>query len=94
MTDWEPIEKLRELILELGLPHNDFALFGVKCPYCGKSDRIYKLEPPEELKDVPEDYGLIWDRLSSEGELVVCKFCQQALSLSESGDAAAPLAEV
>ena len=36
----EATEVLKTFVLTHGLPKTDMALFGIKCPYCGKSDRI------------------------------------------------------
>ena len=49
MENVEAIDKLKALIIENNLPQTDMSIFGIKCPYCGKSDRIRKLEPPEDL---------------------------------------------
>ena len=92
MNEWEEIEKFKNLILELELPRNDFALFGVKCPYCGKTDRIHKLEEPAEIGETSADYDKVWHKFRPKGELVVCKFCQQVLILSKSRGSASPLA--
>jgi hypothetical protein len=73
--------------MEHGLPLTDMALFGVRCPFCGKSDRVRPLENPEELeRDLPPDdlevYRHLWQSLMSrESGLGVCKFCQNALRL-------------
>ena len=93
MNEWEEIEKFKNLILKLELPRNDFALFGLSCPYCGKTDRIHRLEDPSELIEAPTDYEVIWSKFRPKGELVVCKFCRQVLILSEPRGSASPLAE-
>ena len=93
MDEWEEIERFRAIVLELELPRNDFVLFGVMCPYCGKADRIYKLEDPSELGETPVEYDKIWNKFKSKGELVVCKFCRQVMLLSEQRGSASPLAE-
>jgi len=93
MADWEEIERFRDLVVKLELPRHDFALFGVKCPYCGKTDRIHKLEEPSELPEAPTEYERFWDRFRLNGDLVLCKFCRQILLLSESKGRAFPLAE-
>lgn len=93
----EVLERLRRFILENGLPRKDMALFGVKCPYCGKSDRIRKLETPEELGkslsderlDVYRD--LLATLLRGPVSLGVCKFCQSPLRLSPGCPDAEPL---
>ena len=93
MDEWEEIERFSYIIVELELPRHDFALFGVKCPYCGKTDRIHILEEPSELGEAPTDYEVIWNKFRPKGELVVCKFCLKVLILSESRGSASPLAE-
>lgn len=40
----ESVQKLRQFVIDHGLPKTDMALFGIKCLYCGKSDRIRQLE--------------------------------------------------
>ena len=93
MDEWEEIERFRAIVVELELPRHDFSLFGVMCPYCGKTDRIHKLEDPSELGEAPAEYDEIWNKFSPKGELVMCKFCRQILLLSESRGSASPLAE-
>lgn len=91
------VEKLKNLILDLALPRTDVVLFGVICPYCGKNDRIRRLEPPEELAHGLEgtawrDYQRLWNELQ-EGEagLAVCKFCHNVIFLNDQKNAAKPL---
>jgi hypothetical protein len=87
MARHQDIEQLRQFVMEHGLPLTDMALFGVRCPYCGKSDRVRALESPEELEnDLPPDdlevYRHLWQSLiSADPGLGVCKFCQNALRL-------------
>lgn len=87
MDIFESLEKLKALILECGLPHTVFALFGIKCPYCGKSDRIHRLEAPEALADVVDSgklrkYGEIWREVNPSGsQLGICKFCLNLLEI-------------
>ncbi len=75
------VEQLKTLIITNGLPQTDMALFGIKCPYCGKSDRIHKLEPPDDLPksvkaEVAVQYGVLWHQLNPGASLLgVCKFC-------------------
>jgi hypothetical protein len=88
MAQWEEIEKFGNLVAELELPRDDFALFGVKCPYCGKTDRIHKLEKPSQIRDAPPEYERLWNKYSARGEPVMCMFCRQALVLAKSGDSA------
>ena len=82
------VQHLQRFIIDHGLPRTDMALFGIKCPYCGKSDRIRQLEAPGELQGGidPEDikkYAGYWANLTqSEGSLGVCKFCQNPLKVS------------
>jgi len=98
MARHQDVEQLRRFVMEHGLPLTDMALFGVRCPYCGKSDRVRPLERPEELeRDLPPDdlevYRQLWQSLISEDSgLGVCKFCQNAL-LFVGGNRAEPLFE-
>ena len=58
MSSIETMEDLRQFVMEHGLPATEMTLFGVKCPYCGKSDQIKKLESPDDLTDVIETDAL------------------------------------
>ena len=90
--------KLQELVMRHGLPCSDYALFGVKCPYCGKIDRVSQLETPEKLQqnmDAEEArmYTEHWHRLARPDHSIgVCTSCHNLLSLNENTDAK-PLAE-
>jgi len=81
------VELLQQLILEQGLPRTDMALFGILCPYCGKSDRILGLEAPQRLNGaIPHDaiarYAELWRTLAAaEERLGLCKFCRNVLLL-------------
>ena len=83
----EAVEALKALIIEKNLPQTDVAIFGIKCPYCGKSDRIHRLESPEDLPQSVDDedtaqYGVLWHTLNPEAALLgVCKFCHNPLEL-------------
>jgi len=90
----ELVQKLQQFLILHGLPKTDFALFGIKCPYCGKSDRIRQLEHPDVLQgkiapDVLRQYSDFWTHLIQAGEsLCTCKFCQHPLRLAkEKGEA-------
>jgi hypothetical protein len=89
----EAAEKLKSFVLTNGLPKTDMALFGIKCPYCGKSDRIRELEEPDALSDKMDSkhmaiYFNLWDQLArSNGSLGVCKFCQNLLLLQDQASA-------
>ncbi len=93
----EVVQRLQQFILDHGLPKTDVALFGVKCPYCGKSDRIRQLENPEELhgKSDSEDiqkYSDFWAYfIRSNESLGVCKFCHNPLKIIEKSGNAEPL---
>mgnify|MGYP005832338553 CR=1 FL=1 len=89
MDLWSRIERFRTLVTEMGLPRDETAYFGVTCPYCGKTDRIYRLEEPSELDGAPEEYGQMWQEFAKQGELVVCKFCRHLLRLEEGQKAVA-----
>lgn len=83
MNLWARIERFRTLVTEMGLPRHETAYFGVTCPYCGKTDRIYRLEGPSELDQVSEEYSRMWEEFGKQGELVLCKFCRQLLRLEQ-----------
>ena len=89
----EAAEVLRTFVLMHGLPQTDMALFGIKCPYCGKSDRIRELEEPRALTQKMDSknmeiYFKLWDQLArSNGSLGVCKFCQNLLVLQDKAGA-------
>lgn len=87
MDKLEAMNGLKEFLLEHGLPKADLALFGIKCPYCGKSDRIRQLEAPEELNgDLAqpdlERYTRLWHSLVEPDVMLgFCKFCLNPLKL-------------
>jgi hypothetical protein len=89
----EAVEELKTFVLKHGLPQTDMALFGIMCPYCGKSDRIRKLEEPDALIEKMDSkniafYLKLWDQLTrSNGSLCVCKFCQNLLLLQDKANA-------
>jgi hypothetical protein len=93
------IEKLHKILIEEGLPQTDRGLYGLKCPYCGKSDRIRELEPPHVLESVLGSSALsvyeeIWHRFEMPASaLGVCKFCQNPLRIPSTGTLAVPLTE-
>ena len=82
-------EELKTFVLTQGLPKTDMALFGINCPYCGKSDRIRPLEEPHALAGKIDSknmrtYSSLWDQLvQSNGSLGVCKFCQNLLLIQD-----------
>lgn len=87
MHKLEAMSGLKNFVMEHGLPRTDMALFGVKCPYCGKSDRIRQLETPDDLngdlaKPDLERYTHLWNSLV-EGDVALgmCKFCLNPLKL-------------
>ncbi|MGD9034123.1 MAG: hypothetical protein PVH02_15750 [Desulfobacteraceae bacterium] len=93
------LQELQKFVIENGLPKTDMALFGIKCPYCGKSDRIRQLEDPDELPEgmdpeVIKRYEELWKNLTqSSGSLGVCKFCNNPLGISMDQGKAEPLYE-
>jgi len=97
MENNEAVQLLQQFILDHGLPKTDVALFGLKCPYCGKSDRIRQLESPEELhgKSDSEDvqkYSDFWVYfIRSNESLGVCKFCNNPLKIIDKSSNAEPL---
>lgn len=87
MDIWARIERFRILVMEMGLPRHETAYFGVTCPYCGKTDRIYRLEEPSELEFACEQYTQAWQEFAKQGELVLCQFCRQLLRLERGTEA-------
>ena len=91
----EALEELRQFVIANELPRTDLALFGVRCPYCGKSDRIRKLEAPDDLKTYIQAqdwivYQNLWENVRQPGGWPgVCRFCQNILHLTDSGQAVA-----
>lgn len=85
------MERFRGLVMEMGLPRHDFSLFGITCPYCGKSDRIRRLEGPRELETMATEYEAFWSCYGQGGDLAVCKFCQQLLRLEPDRGRVTPL---
>ena len=89
---------LQALVMRLGLPKMDYALFGIKCPYCGKMDRICMLDPPGEAQQTMDDedageYARTWSVISQPGcSIGVCKFCNNLLNLNNTTNAE-PLAD-
>ena len=87
MKNHGAVDQLKLFIINHDLPETDLTLFNVKCPYCGKSDHIRKLESPDFLNSRlnPLDlnaYIEIWHNFARSGEsLGVCKFCQTPLKL-------------
>ncbi len=87
MDKLEAMIGLKSFVMEHDLPKTDMALFGIKCPYCGKSDRIRQLETPEDLngglaKPDLERYTNLWNSLiEADAELGMCKFCLNPLRL-------------
>jgi hypothetical protein len=86
-------EELKTFVLMHGLPKTDMALFGIKCPYCGKSDRVRQLEEPAALSRKMDAkqmavYFDLWGQLTRSNEsLAVCKFCQNLLLLQDKASA-------
>jgi hypothetical protein len=85
----EALMALRQFVTLNELPKTDFSLFGVRCPYCGKMDRICRLEPPEELRHCMEtesmaNYETLWEMvIRTDRSLGVCRFCQNLLGLKD-----------
>jgi hypothetical protein len=99
MSSSDEVEAFRLFVLDHELPKTDLALFGLRCPYCGKSDRIRPLEDPEILSgELPaedlDEYSKWWKRFTLEGDdLAVCEFCHHPLRLLKGLGSAAPLYE-
>lgn len=84
MDKLEAMSDLKNFVIEHGLPRTEITLFGIKCPYCGKSDRIRQLETPDDLKGEPdlERYTQLWHFLvGADAALGMCKFCLNPLKL-------------
>lgn len=87
MNTYENVQALRAFVIDHALPESDMALFGIRCPYCGKSDRVRKLEAPADLAGRLDPDGLrkyteLWGNLSvPDGSLGVCKFCHNLLEI-------------
>ena len=86
-------DELKTFVLTHDLPRTDMALYGIKCPYCGKSDRIRQLEEPVDLSEKMDSkqmalYLSLWEQLTrSNGSLAVCKFCQNLIRLQDKASA-------
>ena len=99
MDSREAAASIKRLIIECELPRTDMALFGILCPYCGKTDRIRQLEPPSNLEGVLaeadlEVYKSVWNILVLNGEdLGVCRFCFNPLRLNLDQGLAEPACE-
>jgi hypothetical protein len=97
MDKIEALGQIMQFVMEHDLPRSDVARFGIKCPYCGKSDRIRQLETPEELhgallKADVEQYKVLRRSLVQEdATLGFCKFCFNALKLDLAKGLAEPL---
>lgn len=98
MDRYDAIEKIKLFVIENDLPKTDMGIFGIRCPYCGKSDRIRKLEPPNELSghlspDRLTAYQALWRCFppAPAACLGVCRFCQNPLELSIASGFARPL---
>jgi hypothetical protein len=93
LSENDTLEELKLFTITHDLPKTDLALFGTRCPYCGKTDRIRPLESPVELSAVihSEDlttYEGFWNALvDSDGSIGVCKFCQNPLRIGKDGQA-------
>jgi hypothetical protein len=91
LSSIETMEDLRQFVMEHGLPATEMTLFGVKCPYCGKSDQIKKLESPDDLTDVIETDALaayssfFKKKQQPESSIGVCWFCRNCVSFTNAG---------
>jgi len=97
MDRFAAAESLKSVALEKELPDMEYALFGVRCPYCGKMDRIRPLEPPDRVDRIRlgasfEAYESAWGRLGSSGHGVgVCWFCRNVVVLPPGMSSAEPV---
>ncbi len=93
----DQIQALKAFVLDKGLPLTDIALFGLKCPYCGKSDRIRTLENPVQLQGLLSEeeivqYKRLWaETVPDNKDIGVCKFCHNLLSILSRQRRAEPL---
>jgi hypothetical protein len=97
MEKIEAMMQINDFVIVHDLPRTDMAHLGIRCPYCGKSDRIRQLETPEELTgdllnaDL-EHYKMLRRNLVKEDvTLGICKFCLNALRLDLDKGLAEPL---
>jgi len=87
MDIYTVVERFRTFIISNDLPRTEVALFGILCPYCGKSDRIRELEAPSHLDGILETrdiciYADLWQRLEPSSDMLgVCKFCRNPVRL-------------
>ncbi len=95
----EVCEQFQRLIIDNELPKTEMALYGVRCPYCGKSDRIQKLETPGELEyellsDDLKAYAETWEYLTRDCDsLGTCRFCYNPLKIYPQKGLASPMFE-
>jgi hypothetical protein len=93
VNNYGAVDQLSQFIITHDLPDSDFSLFNLQCPYCGKSDRIRELEPPDALSSRfnPQDlavYTAIWQQFARLDEsLGVCKFCDTPVKLNDNSRA-------
>ncbi len=99
MRTYKDVQRLKDFVIDHGLPKSDMALLGIKCPYCGKSDRIRKLEAPADLPerfdpDGLKTYAELWRNLAlSNMSPGVCKFCHNLLEIVQGRGEAKTLCE-
>ncbi len=99
MDSEKALDVLSNIIFDNALPHTVYMLVGVRCPYCGKSDRIRPLESPGEVSGLSESefrlYRDAWDALTTDdGTLGVCFFCRQVIGLDVDLSRAGALTEL
>ena len=69
MSTADTVESLKQFVIHHGLPLTGMALYGTRCPYCGKSDRIQPMEPPRDVpahltKEDRASYRKLWRQLA------------------------------
>lgn len=85
----EALMALRQFVTLNELPKTDYSLYGVRCPYCGKMDRICRLESPGELgnsmkTEARAKYETLWKTvIRTDRSLGMCRFCQNLLGLKD-----------
>jgi hypothetical protein len=93
LKDHEAVDQLGRIIITHELPTSDFTLYNIRCPYCGKPDRIRELESPDDLNSRLNSqdltmYSEIWQQFTGSDEsLGVCKFCNNPVKLKNNNSA-------
>jgi hypothetical protein len=87
------LEEFKNCVIRHDLPKTDLSLYGIRCPYCGKSDRVTQLELPDAIQNQMnlhdwKLYAAFWNQfVKPDTSIAVCKFCQNPLRLVNNGQA-------